>query len=128
MSYDPRKRNGWARGLIHFHTRFSDGWASVLRSGEIAREAGYDFLIITDHLRNLKLSAHRTLDEYVRACDDASRALGFPVIPGGEMEVPWDDPVTTDFSEAHTLAFSLRDLAAAGEYDWATPGTDPFAQ
>ncbi len=128
MSYDPRKRNGWARGLIHFHTRFSDGWASVLRAGEIAREAGYDFLIITDHLRNLKLFTHRTLDECVRACDDASRALGFPVIPGGEMEVRWDDPVTTDFSQAHTLAFSIRDLAAAGEYDWTTPGTDPFAQ
>ncbi len=127
MSYDPGKRNGWARGLIHFHTQFSDGWASVLRAGEIARDADYDFLIITDHLRNLKLYTHRTLDQYIRACDEAARRLGFPIIPGGEMEVHWNDPVTTDFSEAHTLAFSIRALAAAGEYDWTTPGTDPFA-
>ena len=127
MPYDSQKRNGWARGLIHFHTWFSDGWASVLRAGEIARDGGYDFLIITDHLRNLKLFTHRTLDEYVRACEDAARRLGFPVIPGGEMEVHWNDPVTTDFSEAHTLAFSIRDLARAGEYDWTTPGVDPFA-
>jgi hypothetical protein len=127
VPYDPRKRNGWARALIHFHTQFSDGWASVLRAGEIAREAGYDFLIVTDHLRNLKLFTHRTLDEYIRACDEASHRLDFPVIPGGEMELHWNDPATTDFSEAHTLAFSIRALAAAGEYDWTTPGTDPFA-
>lgn len=127
MPYDPRRRNGWARGLVHFHTRFSDGWASVLRAGEIARDNGYDFLIITDHLRNLKLFTHRTLNEYVRMCDETSRRLDFPVIPGGEMELHWNDPATTDFSEAHTLAFSIRALAAAGEYDWTTPGTDPFA-
>jgi len=97
-----------------------------MRAGEIARDAGYDFLIITDHLRNLKLFTHRTLDEYILACDEAARRLGFPVIPGGEMEVHWNDPVTADFSEAHTLVFSIRALAAAGEYDWTTPGTDPF--
>jgi len=127
VPYDARRRNGWSRGLIHFHTRFSDGWASVLRAGEIARDHGYDFLIVTDHLRNLKLFTHRTLPEYIDACDQATRRLGLPVIPGGEMEIHWNDPATTDFSEAHTLAFSIRALAAAGEYDWTTPGTDPFA-
>ena len=40
MGYDPKKRHGWARGLIHFHTQFSDGWASVLRAGEIAAGSG----------------------------------------------------------------------------------------
>ncbi len=115
------------RGLIHFNTQFSDGWASVLRAGEIARDVGYDFLIITDHLRNLKLFTHRTLDEYIRACDEATRRLGFPVISGGEMEVHWNDPATTDFSEAHTLAFSILALVAAGEYEWSAPDIDPFA-
>ncbi len=43
------------------------------------------------------------------------------------MEVHWNDPVTTDFSEAHTLALCIRPLVAAGEFDWTTPGTDPFA-
>lgn len=117
MAYDPTKRNGWARGLIHFHTQFSDGWAKVLRAGEIAAQAGYDFLIVTDHLRNLRLFTHRTLQEYVAACDEATARLGIPVIPGGEMEVHWNDPVTTDFSEAHTLAVCIRPLVAAGEFD-----------
>lgn len=127
MPYDPKKRNGWARGLIHFHTQFSDGWASVLRAGEIAVQQGFDFLIVTDHLRNLKLLTHRTLQEYVDACDDATTRVGIPIVPGGEMEIHWNDPVTTDFSEAHTLALCIRPLVAAGEFDWTTPGTDPFA-
>jgi hypothetical protein len=126
VPYDPKQRHGWARGLVHFHTQFSDGWASMLRAGEIAVQHGFDFLIVTDHLRNLKLFTHKTLQEYVGACDAATQRVGIPVIPGGEMEIHWNDPVTTDFSEAHTLALSIRSLVAAGEFDWMTPGTDPF--
>ena len=99
----------------------------MLRAGEIAVEHGFEFLIVTDHLRNLKLFTHRTLQQYVDACDEAARRLGIPVIPGGEMEIHWNDPVTTDFSEAHTLVLCIRPLVAAGEFDWTTPGTDPFA-
>lgn len=127
MAYNPEKRNGWARGLIHFHTQFSDGWATVHRAGEIAVQSGFDFLVITDHLRNLKLFTRRTLQQYLDACDEASARLGIPVIPGGEMEIHWNDPITTDFSEAHALALCIRPLVAAGEFDWATPDTDPFA-
>ncbi len=124
--YAPRRRNGWARGLMHFHTQFSDGWASVLRAAEIAVNLGYEFLIITDHLRNLKLFTHKTLPEYLAACDAASQKVGIPVIPGGEMEVHWNSAATSDFSEAHTLALSIRPLVAANEFDWTTPGTNPY--
>jgi len=127
MPYDPKKRNGWARGLIHFHTQFSDGFASVLRAGEIAVRAGFDFLIITDHIRNLKLLTHKSLEEYIDACDAATKKLGIPIIPGGEIEIHWNSAATSDFSEAHTLVLSIRPLVAAREFDWATPRTDPFA-
>lgn len=99
----------------------------MFNAGEIAVRHGYDFLVVTDHLRNLKLFSHKTLEQYVEACDEATARLGIPVIPGGEMEVHWNDPITTDFSEAHTLTFSIRPLVAAGEFDWTTPDTDPFA-
>lgn len=127
MPYDPSKRNGWARGLIHFHTQFSDGWASPVRAGEIARDAGYDFLVVTDHIRNLKLFTHKTLDQYIDACEEATHKVGIPVVPGGEMEIHWNSAATSDFSEAHTLALSIRPLVAFREFDWATPETDPFA-
>lgn len=99
----------------------------MLRAGEIAVRNGYDFLVVTDHLRNLKLFTRKTLQEYILACDEATRRLGIPVIPGGEMEVRWNNPRTSDFSEGHTLALCIRPLVAAGEFDWDTPETDPYA-
>ncbi len=125
MTYDPSKRNGWARGLIHFHTEFSDGGASVQKAAEIARAHGYDFLIVTDHLQDLKLKKGRSLQEYIIACDTASKETGTLVIPGGEIEVDWENPRTGDSSQAHTLAFSIRHLIS--EFDWTTPGEKPYA-
>jgi hypothetical protein len=122
----PYRAHGWVRGLIHFHSRFSDGWATVRLAAEIAKKRGYDFLIVTDHIRDLKLKTRRTLQHYIEACEKATRASGIPVIPGGELEIHWNNPVFRDFSEAHTLAFSIRRLVAAGVFDWQTPGTDPF--
>jgi hypothetical protein len=109
--FDAQKRNGWARGLIHFHTQFSDGWASVQRAGEMARRYGYDFLIVMDHLRDMLLKHNRTLTEYIAACDAATAKVKLPVIPGGEIEIPWNDPATADFSEAHALLFCVRAFA-----------------
>jgi len=120
------RRNGWVRGLIHFHTRFSDGWGTVRQAAEIARRIGFDFLIVTDHLRNLKLKTHRTLAEYIAACDRASQAVKMPVIPGGEIEIDWERP-GVDQSQAHTIVFSIRSLAQDPTiFDWTTPGKDPF--
>jgi hypothetical protein len=123
----PHQAQGWAKGLIHFHTRFSDGWATIRRAAEIARKRGYDFLIVTDHIQDLKLKRRRTLDEYLEECEEATQRVGIPVIPGGELEVDWNNPVIKDFSEAHTIAFTIRNLVTAQAFDWQTPGTAPFA-
>ncbi len=120
------RRNGWARGLIHFHTRFSDGWATVRRAAELAAGRGFDFLIVTDHLRNLKLFTRRRVEDYIAECDRATAAVGIPVIPGGEIEINWDRP-GVDRSEGHTIVFSIRLMARDPEvFDWGTPGRDPF--
>ena len=39
--------------VILVYLQFSDGWATVQEAGRIAKDRGYDFVIITDHLRNL---------------------------------------------------------------------------
>ncbi len=120
------RQNGWARGLIHFHTRFSDGWATVRQAAELAAGRGFDFLIVTDHLRNLKLFTHRRIEDYIAECDRATAAVGIPVIPGGEIEIRWDRP-GVDRSEAHTIVFSIRQMARDPTvFDWDTPGRDPF--
>lgn len=120
MAYDASKRKGWAKGLIHFHTNFSDGGATVPRAVEIARSRGYDFLIITDHLQNLPRQGHH-FEEYVNACKQAS-SPDLLVIPGGEIEINWAR--NSDHSEAHTLAMSIAPLLS--ELVWS-PATKPYA-
>lgn len=39
----------WRKGNLHTHTTASDGMASIQESIRLYREAGYDFMAITDH-------------------------------------------------------------------------------
>src|SRR3989304_5822645 len=124
----PPRRGRGPRGLIPFHPRFSDGWATVRRAAEIAQVHGYDFLVVTDHIQDIKLKRHRSIDEYVEACAQASDAVGIPVIPGGEFEVNWtapdDPPRPADGSEAHTLAFDVA--PPRGAVDWGGKKNKPY--
>src|SRR3989304_1486658 len=123
----PPRRGRWARGLTPFPPRFSDGWATVRRAAEIAQEHGYDFLVVTDHIQDIKLKRHRSIDEYVEACAQAGDAVGIPVIPGGEFEVNWtapeDPPRPVAGSEAHTLVCDAppRRAAVDGENNKKKP-------
>lgn len=120
VAYDPAKRNGWAKGLVHFHTDFSDGGATIPRAAEIVRKLGYDFLVVTDHLQNLPRKGRR-FEGYVEACRAASGA-DLLVVPGGEIEIDWAS--RGDHSEAHTLAMSIDRLLP--ELVWS-PTVKPYA-
>lgn len=45
--FDPAKP--WFKGNLHMHTRFSDGALPFLEAARRYRDAGYDFICITDH-------------------------------------------------------------------------------
>lgn len=125
MPYDPSRRSGWAKGLIHFHTRYSDGWATVLKAAEIAASRDYDYLLITDHLQNVRRKG-LAFESYVRECEDAAAKTGILVVPGGEIEIHWENAATLDRSEAHTLAPSIRPLVAHRDLDNPDPQGTPF--
>jgi hypothetical protein len=125
MPYDSGKRGGWAKGLVHFHTDFSDGRASIKRAAEIAVKRGYDFLVITDHLQDLKLKTKRRFEDYVAECDAVSESGDILVLPGGEFEDKWQDGI--DKSEGHTLTLSVRPLVDNGELLNADPMAKPYA-
>ena len=44
-----REEGSWYKGNLHLHTSRSDGEVSVTEAVEIYRQAGYDFLAVTDH-------------------------------------------------------------------------------
>lgn len=75
----PAARDGWLRGDLHCHTRFSDGdsWPSEMLHA--ATEVGLEFLGVTDHNNVAHHAAYA-------AANAAATATGGPiVVPGVEV-------------------------------------------
>lgn len=63
QSINPFRAPGrWLRGNTHTHTTVSDGRLSVADRFAAYREAGYDFLVLTDHGRVSDVSAYTDRD------------------------------------------------------------------
>jgi predicted metal-dependent phosphoesterase TrpH len=106
----------WLRGNLHTHTDRSDGQLSVREVVERYREAGYDFLAITDHLSTDLPGCATTVTDALAYGGD-----GLTILPAAELEPagsspkdPWDVlaiGLPLDFEPpAHDEAFA----AAAG--------------
>ncbi len=96
------RAGGWIRGLIHLHSRYSDGKSTVRGLSELARDAyGYEYLIFTDHAECLD---RESFARYAEECRDVS-GPDFVVIPGLEIATVWSGG-SQDRSQAHTVAFS----------------------
>ena len=63
MSINPFKISGqWYRGNTHSHSTESDGRLPIADRFAAYRQAGYDFLVITDHRTVSEVSAYSTED------------------------------------------------------------------
>jgi PHP domain len=85
------------RGNLHTHSDRSDGALSPDRVVELYREAGYDFVAITDHFRaefGFPLTDTRAL-----------RSAGFTTLPGAELHAPGAELS----AEWHIVAVGLPD-------------------
>lgn len=79
------------RGFLHCHTTYSDGTCSVEELARGVREAGYDWLGITDHSRTAAYAGGMQPDDLRRQWDeiDAVNALdlGITVFKGIESDI-----------------------------------------
>ncbi|MFC9498421.1 CehA/McbA family metallohydrolase [Streptomyces sp. NPDC056982] len=83
------------RGQLHAHTDQSDGALSPAETARRYREAGYDFVAITDHFRQAY--------DFPLTDTRALRCEGFTTLLGAELHAP-----RTEFSsEWHILAVGL---------------------
>ncbi len=79
------------KGDLHCHTRASDGTASVEEMARAARDAGYEYLAITDHSATMGFGADVSADELrhqierVRAID--ATLPGFRLLIGSEVNI-----------------------------------------
>jgi DNA polymerase (family X) len=77
------------KGDLHCHTTASDGTASIEEMAHAAREAGYEYLAITDHSASMGFGSDVSPEE-LRAQIDRIRAIeidGIELLAGSEVNV-----------------------------------------
>ena len=96
---------GDLRGFLHCHTSYSDGSNSVEQLALACRDAGYQYVGITDHSQAAAYAGGLTADDLLRQADEIdevnSRLEGIRVLKGVEADILADGRV--DFEE-HVLA------------------------
>ncbi len=77
------------RGDLHSHTTASDGTASIEQMASAAREAGYDYLAITDHSASMGFGADVSPDQ-LKAQIERIRGMqveGIELLVGSEVNI-----------------------------------------
>jgi DNA polymerase (family X) len=86
------------RGDLHCHTTASDGTASIEQMALVARDAGYEYLAITDHSASFGFGHHvpperlREQIQRIRACD----VDGIELLAGSEVNILPDGSLDYD--------------------------------
>lgn len=100
-------RGNWYKGNLHMHTTVSDGVLEPVEAINVYREAGYDFIAITDHRK----IGHLWQDD------------GFLILPG----VEWDTGDAVKMPVYHILGIGMNketaDFYHGAPYEGAPLGT-----
>ncbi|HWF54137.1 MAG TPA: DNA polymerase/3'-5' exonuclease PolX [Solirubrobacteraceae bacterium] len=77
------------KGDLHSHTTASDGTASIEEMARAARDAGYEYLAITDHSASMGFGADVSPDELRRQIERirATEVEGIELLAGSEVNI-----------------------------------------
>jgi DNA polymerase (family 10) len=79
------------RGLVHVHTTWSDGRASVADTAVVARERGFEYLVVCDHSRSTSIAGGLTIEDLRRQIDEIRQVdaeiEGIEVLAGSEVDI-----------------------------------------
>jgi predicted metal-dependent phosphoesterase TrpH len=95
-----QEQGNWYRGNIHAHTTLSDGTKNPKELVEIYKQAGYDFLSVTDHSIVAKLS-HLSSEDFL-------------LVPGEEICVGLSQAKTL----YHIVALGIEDTLPFKDFDY----------
>jgi DNA polymerase (family 10) len=89
------------RGDLHTHTTASDGTASIEEMAHAAREAGYEYLAITDHSASMGFGAELSPDELMRQVERirGMTVEGIELLAGSEVNILPDG--SPDYDDEH---------------------------
>ncbi len=115
------------RGILHVHTTYSDGTATVEEMARAAQTMGFEYLGIADHSRTAAYAGGLSVDELKRQSDEInelnSRLEGFrifhgiesDILPDGSLDYPSDVLDLLDFvviSVHQNFGLSEADMTA----------------
>jgi DNA polymerase (family 10) len=79
------------RGLVHVHTTWSDGRASIATMATAARDRGFSYMVVCDHSRSTSIAGGLSIDDLCRQIDEIRRVddetRGIEVLAGSEVDI-----------------------------------------
>jgi DNA polymerase (family 10) len=102
------------KGFLHCHTEYSDGSNSVVQLAQACRDAGYEYIGITDHSQAAAYAGGLTADDLARQADEideANRTLtGIRILKGVEADILQDGRIDFDESVLARLDFVIASI------------------
>ncbi len=116
---------GDLRGDLHSHTTASDGRASIEEMALAARDAGYEYLAITDHSASFGLRNEVSPDrlahqiERIRELSETDAVGGVKLLAGSEVNILPDGSLDYDDATLATLDWVVASVHSAFGMDSA---------
>jgi len=105
---------GDLKGLLHCHTTYSDGSQSIEDLAVACREAGYQYVGITDHSQAAAYAGGLKADDLLRQADEIdavnARLEGIRVLKGVEADILQDGRIDYDQRTLEQLDFVIASI------------------
>ena len=102
------------KGFLHCHTSYSDGSNTVEQLAAACKEAGYDYLGVTDHSQAAAYAGGLQPDDLVRQAEEIDqvngRLEGFRVLKGIEADILQDGRIDYDERVLERLDFVIASV------------------
>ena len=102
------------KGFLHCHTSYSDGHNTVEELALACKQAGYDYLGVTDHSQAASYAGGLSPDDVARQAEEIdqvnSRLEGFRVLKGIEADILQDGSVDYEHRVLERLDFVIASV------------------
>jgi DNA polymerase (family 10) len=79
------------KGDLHMHSDWSDGSATIVEMAQAAKDAGHEYIAITDHASPMGMvrgTKDGNIDEYLAKVEDARKKVpGIRILAGAEVDI-----------------------------------------
>ncbi len=107
---------GDLRGVLHCHSDYSDGTATIEQMADAARERGWEYIGITDHSQAAHYAGGLTPDDVLRQHDEIdmlnAKLKGFRILKGIEADILQDGRIDYDENLLDRFDFVIGSIHA----------------